>query len=216
VRERASLLLARAGRLTLSRVNTFMPMIDSAIYVLRIALLVAGGIFLLIAVLDWAVRTRRVNPFSPVARFCRRVIDPVLVPVETRVVRAGGMPSQAPWWALAAVVVIGVLSIVALQWFRTAIISIAFAASQGGAGIAALLIESAFSVLKLALIVRVIVSWIGMRYSWWARLSYTLTDWIVKPIARVLPPFGMMDFSPLAAYLVIYLVEIAVIGSIFR
>jgi len=191
-------------------------MIDSAIYVLRIALLVAGGIFLLIAVLDWAVRTRRVNPFSPVARFCRRVIDPVLVPVETRVVRAGGMPSQAPWWALAAVVVIGVLSIVALQWMRTGILSIAFAASQGGAGIAALLIEAAFGVLKFALIVRVIVSWIGMRYSWWARLSYTLTDWIVKPIARVLPPLGMMDFSPLAAYFVLYLAEIGVMATIFH
>ena len=71
-----------------------MPMFDSAIYVLRIALLVAGGIFLVIAVLDWAVRTRRVNPFSVVARFCRRVIDPMLAPIESRVVRAGGIPTQ--------------------------------------------------------------------------------------------------------------------------
>jgi YggT family protein len=209
-------LLARDGRLSLPRVNTLMPMFDSAIYVLRIALLVAGGIFLVIAVLDWAVRTRRVNPFSAVARFCRRVIDPMLAPIETRVVRAGGIPSQAPWWGLAAVVVIGVLMIVALQWIRTALISLSFAASQGGLGIAALVIESAFEVLKLALIVRVIVSWIGMRYSWWARIAYTLTDWLVKPIARVLPPFGMMDFSPLAAYLVLYLVEILVMSSIFR
>jgi YggT family protein len=191
-------------------------MFDSAIYVLRIALLVAGGICLVVAVLDWAVRTRRVNPFSAVARFCRRVIDPMLAPVETRVVRAGGIPSQAPWWALAAVVVIGVLMIVALQWIRTAIISVSFAANQGGLGLAALFVESAFEVLKLALIVRVIVSWIGMRYSWWARLAYTLTDWLVKPIARVLPPFGMMDFSPLVAYLVLYVVEIAVVSSIFR
>jgi len=82
--------------------------------------------------------------------------------------------------------------------------------------VAALVLESAFEVLKFALIVRVIVSWIGMRYSWWARMAYSLTDWIVKPIARVLPPFGMMDFSPLAAYLVIYVVEIAVMNSIFR
>ena len=187
---RARLLLARDGRLSLPRVNTLLPMFDSAIYVLRIALLVAGGIFLVIAVLDWAVRTRKINPFSTVARFCRRVIDPLLVPIESRVVRAGGIPSQAPWWGLAAVCVIGVLMIVALQWVRTAIISVSFAASQGGAGIAALVVESGFEVLKLALIVRVIVSWIGMRYSWWARLAYTLTDWLVKPIARMLPPLG--------------------------
>jgi len=192
-----------------------MPIIDYAIYVLRIALLAAGAVFLVIAILDWAVRTRRINPFSSVARFCRRVIDPMLVPIESRVVRAGGIPSQAPWWGLAAVVVIGVLLIVLLQWLRTAAISIAFAASQGGMGITALVLESAFEVLKFALIVRVIVSWIGVRYSWWARAAYTLTDWLVKPIARVLPPFGMMDFSPLAAYVVIYIVEIAVMRSIF-
>jgi len=193
-----------------------MPYFDLAIYVLRIALLVAGGIFLIIAVLDWSVRTRRLNPFSSVARFCRRVIDPMLVPIESRVVRAGGIPSQAPWWGLAAVVVIGVLLIVALQFVRTAVLSVAFAASEGGMGILALVLESAFELLKIALIVRVVVSWIGMRYSWWARAAYTLTDWLVKPIARVLPPFGMMDFSPLAAYFVIYVVQIAVMSSIFR
>lgn len=192
-----------------------MPIIDYAIYVLRIALLAAGGVFLVIAILDWAVRTRRINPFSSIARFCRRAIDPMLVPIESRVVRAGGIPSQAPWWGLAAVVVLGVLLIVLLQWIRTAAITIVFAASQGGMGITALVLESAFEVLKFALIVRVIVSWIGMRYSWWARAAYTLTDWLVKPIARVLPPFGMMDFSPLAAYVVIYVVEIAVMRSIF-
>lgn len=192
-----------------------MPMIDSAIYVLRIALLVIGAVFVVIAVLDWAVRTRKINPFSAVARFCRRVIDPVLAPIEARVVRAGGMPTQAPWWGLAAVVVIGVLLIVLLQWIRATVLSFSFAASQGGMGIAALLLQWVFELLKLALIVRVIVSWIGMRYSWWARLSYTLTDWIVKPIARALPPFGMIDFSPLIAYVVIYVVELAVMRSVF-
>jgi YggT family protein len=197
-------------------VNTVTPIIDSAIYVLRIALLVAGGIFLAIAVLDWAVRTRKINPFSTIARFCRRTIDPMLAPIEARVVRAGGIPSQAPWWGLAAVVVIGVLAIVALQWIRSAILSVAFAAQMGGLQVAALVVESAFEVLKLALIVRVIVSWIGMRYSWWARLAYRLTNWIVNPIARVLPPFGMMDFSPLAAYVVIYFVEIGVMSVIFH
>jgi YggT family protein len=193
-----------------------MPMIDYAIYVLRIALLVVGAVFLLIAVLDWAVRTRKINPFSPVARFCRRVIDPMLAPVESRVVRAGGLPTQAPWWALAAVVVMGVLLIVILQWIRATALSLEFAATQGGMGIAALVLQWVFELLKIALIVRVIVSWIGMRYSWWARTAHALTDWIVKPIARVLPPFGMMDFSPLVAYVLIYVVETAVMSSIFR
>jgi YggT family protein len=193
-----------------------MPLIDSAINVLRIALLVVGGVVLVIAVVDWAVRTRQINPFSPVARFCRRVIDPMLAPVETRVVRAGGLPAQAPWWALGAVLVLGVLLIVLLQWIRSTALTFSFAATQGGMGIAALLLGWIFELLKIALILRVVVSWIGMRYSWWARAAYSLTDWIVKPIARVLPPFGMIDFSPLVAYFVIYLIQSLVIPSLFR
>jgi YggT family protein len=197
-------------------VSSLTPFIDSAIYVLRIALLVVGAIFLAIAVLDWAVRTRKLNPFSMIARFCRRTIDPMLAPIEARVVRAGGLPSQAPWWGLAAVVVFGVLLIVALQWVRSAIISVTMAAQMGGMGITALVIQSVFAVLRLALIIRVLVSWIGMRYSWWARVAYRLTDWIVNPIARILPPFGMMDFSPLVAYLILYFAEPAIMSVIFH
>jgi YggT family protein len=193
-----------------------MPLIDSAIYVLRIALLVVGGVVLVIAVVDWAVRTRQINPFSPVARFCRRVIDPMLAPIETRVVRAGGLPTQAPWWALAAVLVLGVLMIVLLQWIRSTALTLSLAATQGGMGIAALVLDWVFELLKIALVVRVVVSWVGMRYSWWARAAYSLTDWIVRPIARVLPPFGMIDFSPLVAYGVIYLIQSLVIPSLFH
>jgi YggT family protein len=208
-------LLARDRRLSLPRVNTVLPLFDSAIYVLRIALLVVGAVFLVIALLDWAVRTRQINPFSAVARFFRRVIDPMLAPIESRVVRAGGLPTQAPWWGLAAVVVVGVLMIVLLQWIRATALSFSFAATQGGVGIAALLVQWLFELLKIALILRVLVSWIGMRYSWWARAAFTLTDWLVKPIARVLPSFGMIDFSPLVAYVVLYVVEFAVMRSVF-
>ena len=190
-------------------------MVDAAVHALRIALLVVAGSVFVIATVDWAVRTRRINPFSPIARFFRRAIDPMLAPVESRVVRAGGLPSQAPWWALAAVVVAGVLFIVLLQWLQTTVVSVAFASERGGAGVAQLVLSWAFELLKLALIVRVLVSWIGMRHSWWARASYALTDWIVRPIARVLPPLGMIDFSPLVAYVLIYVVQVAVMGSLF-
>jgi YggT family protein len=208
-------LLARDQRLSLPRVTTLLAVVDAAIHALRIALAVVGGGVLVVATVDWAVRTRRINPFSPISRFFRRAVDPLLAPVEARVVRAGGLPSQAPWWALAGVVVGGVLLIVLLQWLHTTVVSVSLATERGGAGIVQLVLGWVFELLKLALIVRVLVSWIGMRYAWWARAAFRLTDWIVRPIARVMPPFGMIDFSPLVAYLVIYLVQVAVLGSLF-
>jgi YggT family protein len=34
-----------------------------------------------------------------------------------------------------------------------------------------------------------------------------LTDWLIRPIRRILPPFGMLDFSPLVAWLVLTLLR---------
>ena len=55
-----------------------------------------------------------------------------------------------------------------------------------------------------ALFIRVIASWLGgLRYTRWLRPVYALTDWLVIPIQRHMPPFGMLDLSPLVAYLVL-------------
>jgi YggT family protein len=34
-----------------------------------------------------------------------------------------------------------------------------------------------------------------------------LTDWLIQPIRRILPPVGMLDFSPLVAWLVLTLLR---------
>jgi len=62
----------------------------------------------------------------------------------------------------------------------------------------------------------VISSWFGIfRYSRWIRPAYLLTDWIVVPIRRLLPPTGMFDFSPLVAWLVLYLLRLFVFRVLF-
>src|SRR5258705_2303093 len=68
-----------------------------------------------ICAFDWAVRTRRINPFNRVARFFRGRIEPMMAPVERVVVRSGGLPTAAPLWALAAVIVGGILLISLMQ-----------------------------------------------------------------------------------------------------
>jgi uncharacterized protein YggT (Ycf19 family) len=39
-----------------------------------------------------------------------------------------------------------------------------------------------------------------------------LTSWIVEPIRRVLPPFGPLDFSPMVAYLLLWLARTFVLS----
>jgi YggT family protein len=73
---------------------------------------------------------------------------------------------------------------------------------------AALLISLVYRVLVAALFVRVIAGWLGYhRYTRLLRPAYVLTDWVVEPVRRVLPPLGRFDWSPLAAWLVLMLLR---------
>lgn len=170
-----------------------------AVFVL--AVLVATG--------SWLVRTRRVSPFGPVGRGLRKVTDPLLRPVEGRVVRAGGSPVHAGWWLVIGIAIVGVLVVSLAQWLVNAWYSLTGAAHGGPRVVIALVVEIAFDLLFLAVFVRAIASWLGaFRYSRWMRPIYWLTDWIVEPIRRMLPPTGAFDFSPVVALVVLYVLKL--------
>lgn len=175
---------------------------------LRQALFGVAVVVGIVAAVDWAVRTRRINPFGPVARFFRRTVDPLMVPIERRVVRAGGRPSSAPFWALGAVVVGGLLLIALLDLVTRQVAFAAGAVSLGARGVVTLLIGWTFAVLRIALIVRVVSTWIRISpYSPWVRWSYPTTEWMLAPLRRVIPAFGGIDLTPIIAYLLLGFLE---------
>ena len=73
-----------------------MAVFDQVLGAIRFVLVIAAGVFALFCLIDWMVRTRRVNLFGPLARFSRSRIDPILEPIERKVVGAGGNPATAP------------------------------------------------------------------------------------------------------------------------
>jgi YggT family protein len=179
-----------------------------ALAVTRYVVFVAFGASVLVALAAWLVRTRRVSPFSVAGRALRAMSDPLIHPVETRLVRAGGSPVNAGWWLVVFVAAIGVILIAALNWLADVASGVIFAFSGGPRAGLALLIVLVYRVLVAALFVRVIAGWLGYhRYARWLRPVYALTDWVVEPLRRVLPPFGRFDWSPLAAWLVLMLLQ---------
>ena len=193
---------------------TLLAALDALLNILRVVVFVVAAAALVIFTIDWLVRTRRISPFGPVARFFRRVIDPVLVPIEQRVVRAGGLPASAPWWALIVVVLGGLVLLALLNFIRG---QIAFAAAAGGAGargVLAVLITWVFGILQIALIVRVISSWVRVsEYSRWVRWTIPLTEWMLRPLRKLIPPLaGTIDLSPLVAWLLLALAKAALLG----
>ena len=69
--------------------------------------------------------------------------------------------------------------------------------------------------LQIALIVRVVSSWVRISpYARWIRWSFTLTEWLLVPLRRLIPPLGMIDITPIVAFFVIQLLGSALVGLI--
>src|SRR5256886_12453708 len=159
----------------------------------------------LVALPSWLVRTRRISPFGALGRTLGTASDPLIRPIETRLVRAGGNPVHAGWWLVVAVTAAGVLLITLWNWLVDTAFSVAAAYSAGPRAATAFAIDVVYRIVVVALWVRVLASWFGyFRYSRWLRPAYALTDWLVEPIRRGLPPAAGVDWSPLAAWLALW------------
>jgi YggT family protein len=174
------------------------------ILITRVVVVAALVYATVVGLTHWAVRSRRITPFGAWPRFMRRLSDPVLQPLERRIVRSGGNPQSAPLWLVGIAVVGGLLLVSLVQWLAGFAVTVAILAESGPRAWAYALVNGVFSLLMVALFVRVVASWFGVSpYRPWMRPVLILTDWIVDPIRRLLPPFGMIDFSPLVAWLLL-------------
>ena len=173
------------------------------------AVLLAGGVALaVVAATDWAVRTRRINAFSGIARFMRARVDPRLLGIERQVARAGGQPASTPWWALVAYVVVAALLIAAVDAATSLVVQARVASSLGMSGLLLLVVRWTFAFLQIALIVRVVASWLPrLGGSRWMSWSFGATEWMLRPLRRLIPSFGVMDITPIVAYFALELVE---------
>jgi YggT family protein len=133
------------------------------------------------------------------------------------VMRAGGQPASAPWWSLVTVVLGGILLLFLLGILRGILLQLGSAIAQPRL-FPVLVVSWAFEIVELALIVRVLSSWFPISpYSKWVRWTYTLTDWMLIPLRRIIPTVGAVDITPIIAYLILrYILEGIVIGLVAK
>jgi YggT family protein len=75
-----------------------------------------------------------------------------------------------------------------------------------------LVVSWAFDFLRIALIVRVVSSWLPISpYSRWIHWSFVVSEPILKPLRQIIPSLGMIDITPIVAYFLIGLIQSAVL-----
>jgi YggT family protein len=180
----------------------------SVLFFARYAVFALVALAAFVALASWLVRRRYVSPFSALGRGLRSTTDAILSPVERRLVKMGGNPVHAGGWLIVLTAVAGIVLLSLLGWVLTTFQSVQMAAGSGPRATLALIIRLAYRILVFALLVRIVGSWFGVsRYTAWIRPAYILTDWIVEPMRRIVPPLGPFDITPLAAWFGLFLIQ---------
>ena len=103
---------------------------------------------------------------------------------------------------------VAAIALISLLDFLGDILYQVIAVSQQPGQAPMLLVSWAFAILRLALLVRVLSSWLPISpYSKWIRWSYVLTDWMIIPLRRLIPRIGMIDITPIVAWFLLSLLQ---------
>jgi len=76
------------------------------------------------------------------------------------------------------------------------------------------IINLVFGVYEFLVFIRVLLSWVNINPNHpLVRILYSLTDPLLKPIQRLIPPIGgTIDISPAVALILLYIVQRVLIG----
>ncbi|RVU83602.1 YggT family protein [Leucothrix sargassi] len=147
----------------------------------------------------------RADFYNPLSQFIVKITNPVLVPARRFVPSVGKLDTSA------------VLVAYILIFIKSLLLSNMLGANLGIAGLLVMsvgdLISSVIWIYIIALIIMAVISWIGSASgNPVVPLIQSLTSPLVTPARRVIPPVGMMDFSPMVVMLGLYILLIIVRG----
>lgn len=162
-----------------------------------------------------------VNPFSWLAVTLRRSTEPVLAPVRAVLIGFRLDPKIAPFIAVIVIIVAGYLVVQVAGSILNTIGGIVYATSsrQLGAPVAIMgyLLFGFLGLYTLAIFIRIIFSMAGASYAnRLMRFLVRTTEPLLGPLRRVIPPLGMFDISPIVAFLILWLCQAAVAGTLLR
>ena len=193
-----------------------------AIYTL-IWFVIVAAIMLVIALMlvRFLLNFANLNPFSSSVMFVRRMTDPFINPVRRALMGFGIQPNAAPLVVVLLTILVGFFGLQLAGSILNTVAGVLWSLTSGRAGgVVALLgylLYGLLSLYSLFIFIRIIFSW--------GRVSHTnrvmrflldVTDPLLVPLQRVIPPLGVFDISPIVAFIIIWLFQQAIAVTLLR
>jgi YggT family protein len=173
---------------------------EIVVYLLQTGL----GLYLLLVMLRFVMQLANADFYNPVSQFVFKATQPLVGPLQ-RFLRPFGRFDSASLTLAIALQAAGIMLLLALNNIASPNPVTLFLWSA--IGILGLLLKIYF----FALLASIILSWISPGGSNPAvYLLYQITEPVMAPVRKLLPPMGGLDFSPILVFIGINVLEIVV------
>jgi len=177
---------------------------------MAIAVVIFGVIVLMIVRL--IVDGMDLNPFGWASRTTRRLTDWLVFPVRGGLRDVGADPKFAPLVVILIAIVLGFFLAWLAQTVFSTVIGVIDSAQRGAIiPLFGWVIYGLLSVYLLLISMRVVFGWARLSYqNRLMRFLINVTEPLLGPLRRMIPPLGMFDISPIVAGLLIWFLLSAV------
>lgn len=165
-------------------------------------------LYILAVMLRFLLQWVRADFYNPFSQFLVRITSPALRPLRRVIPGYGGID----WPSIVLMLFLQAVELILVSLIKTG----------HTPALSGLVVLSAAQLLQLVvwiyivlILVQVIISWVSPHaYSPVTVLMYQLTDPIMRPVRRMIPPAGGFDWSPLVVIILLNLVLILVIAPL--
>ncbi|WGZ95004.1 MAG: YggT family protein [Candidatus Thiothrix putei] len=143
----------------------------------------------------------RANFYNPLSQSLVKITNPALVPLRRIIPAIGKLDTAAIVLAL-GLKIIQTLLLVALQGSEVSLpVVFVYAVID--------LLRTVIYIYLFALVIQAVLSWVGNSHgNPLADILHSLTEPLLRPLRQFVPVMGMIDFTPMAAMLLLYIVLI--------
>jgi YggT family protein len=194
--------------LVIDRLNQFVTWAVTTAIIFVVALVILR---LIADHADW-------NFFGWPAVTIRRLTDPLIRPVRRALLGFRVDPKYAPLVTTLIAILLGWLAVRVTDNVLGTIAGVMSAVQQQSvARIIGHLLYGLLGLYILLIFVRIVFSWITeSRSNRVMRFLVNATEPLLGPLRRVIPPVGMFDISPFVAFIIVWLCQTAVAGTLLR
>lgn len=165
------------------------------------------GLYSMVVLLRFLLQVVRADFYNPVSQFIVKVTTPVLKPLRRIIPGIGGLDisSLLLAWIVKTLELLLVLAISGkgLHFVAASLLAIPD------------LIELTINIFLFAILIQVILSWVGQGgYNPAVSVIYSLTEPLMRPARRIIPPISGLDLSPMVVMVALYLLEMLLIPPV--